>query len=49
MVVHALHHPPPRKRTRPSRGVKERRLQQKKSLGQRKSERRGNRDASEVD
>jgi len=46
LVIQAIHRPKPRKPTRPSRGVKERRLREKKSIGQRKSERRDNRDAS---
>ncbi|MFA9477354.1 alternative ribosome rescue aminoacyl-tRNA hydrolase ArfB [Phycisphaerales bacterium AB-hyl4] len=43
LLIESLHRPRRRRATRPSRGVIERRLKAKKSQGQRKHERRSNR------
>jgi ribosome-associated protein len=47
LVVQSLHRPRRRKRTRPSKAARQRRLEEKKTRGQRKSERRANRKASD--
>lgn len=43
LLIESLHRPRPRRATRPTRGSVERRLKTKQSQGQRKRERRGNR------
>jgi ribosome-associated protein len=48
LIVEAQHRPTPRRPTRPSRAAKQRRLDTKKQRGQRKGERRTNRQADEA-